>query len=126
MQYAGFWKRFVAIFIDSILLGIVNGIVGSVISHQIITTIVVIVVGAGYFIYLESSEKQATLGKMVMKIKVVSLEGNRIGPETAAIRYLGRILSSAILLIGYFMAGFTEKKQALHDIIAKTLVVNAE
>lgn len=126
MQYAGFWKRFGAYIIDAIIIGAANGVITTVVSNSIVTAITGIVISAGYFIYLESSEKQATVGKMVLGMKVVDMDGNRIAPEKAAIRYLGKILSAVILLIGYFMAGFTEKKQALHDILAKTLVVNAD
>jgi uncharacterized RDD family membrane protein YckC len=50
------------------------------------------------------------------------MEGNKISFGRATGRYFGKLLSAFILLIGYIMAGFTEKKQALHDIIAGTLV----
>ena len=79
-----------------------------------------------YFAYLESSEKQATVGKMVLGLKVTDLNGQRISFARAAGRFLGKFLSSMILGIGYIMAGFTEKKQGLHDMIAGTLVVRTK
>ncbi|MCY7409592.1 MAG: RDD family protein, partial [Chitinophagales bacterium] len=76
-----------------------------------------------YYAFMESSTKQATLGKMALNIKVTDMQGNRITFLNATGRYFGKIISSLIMGIGYIMAGFTEKKQALHDIVAGTLVV---
>lgn len=78
-----------------------------------------------YFVLMESSEKQATLGKIAMGLKVTDLNGNRITPTAAIIRFVGRIVSGMIMLIGYIMAAFTAKKQALHDMIASTLVLKS-
>lgn len=72
---------------------------------------------------MESSAKQATLGKMALGIVVTDLEGARIGFGRATGRYFAKILSGLILGIGFLMAAFTERKQGLHDIIAGTLVV---
>ena len=72
---------------------------------------------------MESSPKQATLGKMALSIVVTDLEGKRISFGKATGRYWGKIISGLILCIGYFMAGFTEKKQAFHDMMAGCLVV---
>lgn len=79
-----------------------------------------------YYALMESSVKQATLGKMALGIKVVDYSGNRISFGKASGRYFGKILSGMIMGIGYIMAGFTEKKQALHDMLAGCLVVNAQ
>lgn len=76
-----------------------------------------------YFALMESSKKQATLGKMALGIKVTDLQGNRISFGRATGRYFGKILSGLILNIGYIMAAFTEKKQALHDMMANCLVI---
>jgi uncharacterized RDD family membrane protein YckC len=75
-----------------------------------------------YYTILESSEAQATLGKRAMNLIVADENGNRLSTQQALIRNLSRIVSGFICLIGYFMAFFTEKKQALHDMIAKTNV----
>jgi uncharacterized RDD family membrane protein YckC len=71
---------------------------------------------------MESSSKQATIGKLMLKIRVTNATGARIGFGRASGRYFAKFISGATLLIGYVMAGFTERKQALHDIIAGTLV----
>jgi uncharacterized RDD family membrane protein YckC len=76
-----------------------------------------------YFALQESSSAQATVGKRVMGLKVMSLAGQRIGFGQASGRFFSKIISGMILCIGYIMAGFTERKQALHDMIAGTLVV---
>ena len=77
-----------------------------------------------YFAIMESSDKQATLGKMALDIRVVNREGGRISFARATGRNFAKILSGMILMIGYLMAGFTARKQALHDMVAGCLVVN--
>jgi len=76
-----------------------------------------------YFTFMESSNMQATVGKMALGIIVTDANGAKLDFTKALIRNLCRILSNFTLLIGYIIAAFTEKKQALHDIIAGTLVV---
>jgi uncharacterized RDD family membrane protein YckC len=78
-----------------------------------------------YFSLMESSAKQATLGKIIMSIKVVDSDGKRISFGKASGRFFGKILSGLILGLGFIMAGFTERKQALHDILANCLVVDS-
>jgi uncharacterized RDD family membrane protein YckC len=76
-----------------------------------------------YFTFMESSKNQATLGKMAMGLIVTDINGGKLDFSKAFIRNLCKIISNLTMLIGYIMAGFTEKKQALHDMIASTLVV---
>lgn len=76
-----------------------------------------------YYALMESSKKQATLGKMALGLKVTDMQGNRITFGRATGRYFGKIISGLILNIGYIMAAFTEKKQALHDMMANCLVI---
>jgi hypothetical protein len=76
-----------------------------------------------YFALFESSKSQATPGKMAMGIKVVDDVGQRVGFGRATGRYFGKIVSGLILNIGYLLAGWTARKQALHDMMASTLVV---
>jgi len=144
--YAGFWRRVIAYFIDAIVLGIVMGIVfgilgaiagaalsggnsdnagGVIASLGAVLYVVLIVAVWLYFALMESSSKQATLGKMALSIKVTDLEGHRITFGKATGRFFGKIISGMILYIGYMMAGWTAKKQALHDMMAGTLVVRS-
>ena len=60
---------------------------------------------------------------MALGLKVTDLQGKRISFARATGRHFAKLLSGMILLIGYIMAGLTERKQALHDMIAGTLVV---
>jgi uncharacterized RDD family membrane protein YckC len=136
VSYGGFWRRFVAFVIDSFVMiaanafvgffiGIVAGIAG--LNENAIFLIsypISIVTNWLYYAILQSSPLEATLGKLALGMRVTDLNGNRISFARATGRYFAKLLSGAILLIGYIMAGFTEKKQALHDMLAGTLVVN--
>jgi uncharacterized RDD family membrane protein YckC len=76
-----------------------------------------------YYALLESSSKQATVGKMALALVVTDLQGRRISFGRATGRHFSKIISGAILMIGFIMAGVTARKQALHDMIAGTLVL---
>lgn len=134
--YAGFWKRFAAAFIDGIVLMIAGLVIGGALGYaygamagtaegsEFIGNIVGILLGWLYSALLESSSRQATLGKMALGIKVTDLGGNPISFDKASGRYFGKIISTLIVFIGYIMVAFTERKQGLHDIMAGCLVVN--
>lgn len=76
-----------------------------------------------YFAVLESSSWQATLGKRALGIIVTDERGERLTFGRATGRYWAKWLSYLTFLVGFAMAGFTRKKQALHDVLANTLVV---
>jgi uncharacterized RDD family membrane protein YckC len=141
-RYGGFWIRFVAVIIDwlivqavvapvSFILGATIGVAGAVVGMPGVgIRLVAIIVGgvlgvAAFWVYeaaMESSSRQATLGKMAFSLKVTDLAGQRISFARATGRHFAKFLSGLILCAGYIMAGFTERKQALHDMIAGTLV----
>lgn len=135
-QYVGFWTRFVAALFDGIILwifsiimrfvfGFFYGLVaGNGQDFESIAFILQVVIAWLYYASLESSEQQATIGKQALGIIVTDLEGNKISFARATGRYFAKWISTFILFIGYILAAFTQKKQALHDIIAATLVVN--
>src|SRR6266436_442581 len=76
-----------------------------------------------YYAYFESPEWQGTVGKKVMNLAVTDPEGNRVTFGRASGRYFARFITKLIPLgIGFILAGITEKKQALHDMIASCLV----
>jgi uncharacterized RDD family membrane protein YckC len=77
-----------------------------------------------YFAMLESSHWQATIGKRIMGIKVTTLEGGRIAFFQGLGRFMGKIASVSFCFLGLFIQPFTAKKQALHDLLAETLVVD--
>jgi uncharacterized RDD family membrane protein YckC len=140
VQYPSFWLRFCGYFLDYLLTwavsqglqfavvtavsrtagtGSQNAIIGAGLSASVAS----IVLSWLYEALMESSSYQATLGKLAVGIKVCDMYGRRISFARATGRHFGKILSGLILLIGYIMAAFTERKQALHDIMAGTLVV---
>jgi len=82
-----------------------------------------LVIGWIYSAGLESSVKQATLGKMALGMRVTDLAGRRISFGRATGRHFAKILSVLILGIGFLMVAFSEKKQGLHDKVAETLVM---
>ncbi len=132
--YAGFWKRFLAILCDSIVLGAIMFAIGFVVvilvphgfAAQALLAILFLLAWLLYPALMESSKHQATVGKMLVGIKVTSMNGGRISFARALGRNAGKVVSQTILFIGYLMAAFTEKKQALHDIMAQTLVVTVK
>jgi uncharacterized RDD family membrane protein YckC len=142
--YAGFWLRAVALLIDATLVYIVvvgaEALVGYLSGQNLglrsemsrkapfgpgfalrlsISTAIHWLYWAG----LESSAFQATLGKMALGLKVTDLNGDPISFARATGRYFAKFISALILCIGFMMAGWTAKKQALHDLMAGTLVV---
>jgi uncharacterized RDD family membrane protein YckC len=99
------------------------GMFASIMAAASATSIVFAVLVILYYSFMESSKYQATIGKLVLGLKVTDESGGKLDFIKALVRNLCKIVSSMILMIGYIIAGFTAKKQALHDIIAKTLVV---
>ena len=121
--YGGFWLRFVAAFIDGLILFVPQYFITVAAGPGTATNGLTLVISWLYFALMESSAWQGTLGKKALGLRVTDTDGNRIGFGRATGRYFGKIVSAIILFVGYIMAAFTAKKQALHDIMASTLVV---
>jgi uncharacterized RDD family membrane protein YckC len=140
-EYAGFWQRVLARIIDSFVLGIASlplfaifGIKLSIKKHffsfdddlaqnEIWFSFTDIIIDWLYFSILESSKLQATVGKLALGLQVVDDEGYRMSFGLATARYVCKIVSTLTFGIGYLMVVWTQKKQALHDKIASTLVI---
>src|SRR3989344_943490 len=146
-QYAGFWIRLVAALIDGIILGIISGIVqavfGGVFGVALLTGpqepspatagLFVGIFGALFFIIVAidivyyvglTATYGATVGKMILGLKVVDTSGQKIGFGKAALReIIGKWISGLVFGLGYLWAAFDEKKQGWHDKIAGTYVV---
>jgi uncharacterized RDD family membrane protein YckC len=139
--FAGFWLRAVACLIDTIfivalfllgasffpstfekLLPLTPVSLTDMPQPAPIVIVLLISLGCLYYTLFEASNWQATPGKRILRLYVTDLNGKRITFGRALIRNLARQISG-ILFIGYVIAGFTEKKQALHDIIASCLVL---
>jgi len=76
-----------------------------------------------YFAVMESSPWQATLGEKLLGLYVTDLHGQRLTLSRATGRTVAKYLSSITMGVGYLLCGFTERKQALHDVVAKCLVL---
>jgi len=123
-NYAGFWARFAAMIIDFVVIAAASAMFTAG------------TLGVGWFsafvlpwIYeavMLSSAKQATLGKMALGIAVTDVGGGRISFARATGRHFAKWVSGLLIGIGFLMAAFTEKKQALHDMMAETLVINRQ
>lgn len=122
--YSGFFRRFVAsiidIFVVILFIVFVQFILG--IMDGLFFDIFIFIIVWGYFAVQESSTRKGTVGKQAMNLIVTDLDGNKITFTQATTRFFGKFLAAAPFFAGFLLIFFTEKKQALHDIIAKTLV----
>ena len=147
--YANFWRRVAAFMIDNIVLAVPMWLLtGLFVMYRmpqmmqaqteaeiaaqmpaffvfvILSNILFFVLFILYTGLMESSSKQATLGKMALGIKVVDRNGQRLSFWHAVGRNLGKVVSYFIMYFGFLMAAFTRRRQGLHDIMASTFVVN--
>jgi uncharacterized RDD family membrane protein YckC len=149
MKPAGFWIRFLAYIIDSLIVGIPMFIIqmilfvaivgesysdylmgklndptlaNSILIFSIISFIISLAVEVSYFGLLTASDLQGTIGKKLLGLKVVNEKGEKVSKGQAIGRYFAYLLSALILYIGFIMIAFG-KKQGLHDKICKTYVV---
>ncbi len=143
-SWGGFWIRVLAYIIDAMILQFASSILSAVVVAVVLagagvgageeaTVAVLVAVYAIavlgnwlYFALMESSHWQGTVGKQALKLVVTDLNGERIGFGRATGRYFAKILSAMIFLFGFFMVGWTQRKQGLHDMIAGTLVYRAD
>lgn len=146
LLHAGFWRRFAAYVIDMLIVG-----AAAFVLYMLLVFVVIVPAAASgghhvneaafggsflllwlavivgqwlYFALCESSSWQATPGKLALNLCVTDMYGRRIGFGQATGRYFGKILSGFIFDIGFMMAGWTARKQALHDLMASCCVVN--
>ena len=132
MQYQGVSIGFIALLIDSIILALLIGAVGSILGFSVFSEnagsgfgILAFIIFLAYFTYLEGSRGQ-TIGKMIVKIKVVREDGGKIDVTQAFTRTILRIIDGLLAyLIGAILIWRSDKKQRLGDNIAKTVVVKA-
>lgn len=131
-HYAGFWKRVLAALIDTLILWIPCSVFQWTLgdrftpeTYAVIDFIQITCIWAVYYGLLESSPKAATLGKQIVGLRVCDFNGNPLSFTRAATRFLMGIIASLPLGIGIFMVGWTEKKQGLHDMICKCLVIRS-
>lgn len=136
-DYANFGLRLGAYLIDMVIFTIIQYLVTLGILYVLIeffkvrkdeaitfwAIVIYIYLAYRYFIKPEASSWQGTIGKKMIGIKVTDLNGKRISEANAVGRYFGKLLSTLIVFIGWLMPLWTDKKQALHDMVASTLVI---
>ena len=135
IQYAGFWDRFAALVADIVVLVLLGLSVGFILAFvrtamgfepvwsDNADRVIGFVIGWFYFARMEASRFQATLGKLGVGILVVDAEGGRVSFQKASWRYVTKLISWVIFLLGFIVAAFTPRKQAFHDFAANTIVV---
>lgn len=138
LQYAGFWVRFVAKLIDSMIVVVAGGIISYVfglifpnLPEQIFSplaslkgghSLIELLVGVGYSTFFVG-RFAATPGKMALGLKIITPTGGKITYQRAFARYWGEMVSALILGVGYLLVIWDEEKRALHDRICGTRVV---
>ena len=133
MIYSSLFRRLAAFTIDAVVfIGFIFciGLLSSIAGSSLVLPMLGFWLFGGlfvsawlYFALFESSHFQATIGKKLLGLKVVDLQGNRITFWRASARYFSKLLSRLTLMIGFLMIAFTKKKQALHDKVARTLII---
>jgi uncharacterized RDD family membrane protein YckC len=119
---AGFWRRFAAAFIDGIILGVIGLALGAALKGG--GSVISLLIGIAYFVYLEGGESGQTVGKKAMGIRVISFDtGGPIGYGRAFIRYIGRFVSAIVIYLGYLWMLWDSEKQCWHDKFASDVVV---
>lgn len=142
--YAGFWERFAAMFVDSILVSVVLTPVVWVVMFLValvgsnrpdspaflvliaLSFFLVFFLAATYYAVMESGERGATFGKRWLKLRVVDSQGERISKVRGYGRYVAHLVSYLTFYIGFLIQPFTARKQALHDMASGTLVVKTD
>jgi len=148
LEYAGFWRRMVAMLIDIFALAVIcsliilvstpfrwigfEGLWGSTdvlnepvwraVPYVIAGNVISLLVSVSYFVGFWIWRGQ-TPGKMLLGIKVVRQDGSRLNIGTALLRCLGYVVSTAVVFIGFIWIAFDSRKQGFHDNMAETYVV---
>jgi uncharacterized RDD family membrane protein YckC len=152
VDYAGFWLRFLAYLIDNVVMGLgfiliviplvfLTGLgaflrdvhpnedmndagIFALMGFLFLAATAMLLFTWLYHALMESSEWQATLGKKALGLVVTDMAGQRVSFGRSTGRHFAKIITNMVpAFIGYIMAGFTEKRQALHDMMAGCLVL---
>jgi uncharacterized RDD family membrane protein YckC len=128
-KYASFGDRFIAAFIDGLILTVGSWIITfsfHALGLGFISMMINICGAAVYEMYFLTRPEQATPGKKMMKLTVQMEDRSVLIMRAILVRHFCKYLSAMILFVGYLLALFTSKKQTLHDLIAKTVVLSTK
>jgi uncharacterized RDD family membrane protein YckC len=128
LQPAGFWLRFVALVVDSALMMILLGVmmIGAAgVSEDLVAPAywLWVLISFLYWPVLESTARRGTVGKMLLGLVVADIDGGKLPFLRSLLRNLAKIISAIPFYIGFLLAAFTDRKQALHDLITKAVVL---
>lgn len=147
MNFGGFWRRAIATMIDALLIVLASTLLlvplltvlglreelppnqtrsaffSFLLAAYSMTTLAIVIMTWLYYAIMESGRRKATVGKLLMNLRVATMNGDPLTFATASARFFGKIISAALLGAGFIMQPFTPRKQALHDIIAGTVVL---
>ncbi|MCX6351185.1 MAG: RDD family protein [Bacteroidetes bacterium] len=137
LVYDTFGRRFFALVIDCLVLVIPYSVLATVLGMPIfgiynnafpgfswvIYYMARVVVAWLYFALLESSDRNGTIGKIAVDLKVVTLTEETASFDRASLRFFAKLFSAFILFVGFLMARWTDKKQTLHDLVCGTVVI---
>lgn len=124
-ELADIGTRFIALVIDSIILGIIGGIFGAS-GNAGLGGVISFLIGAGYQWYFLTQQNGQTPGKMLMNIRVIKTDGTPISDAEAVLRFIGYYINSVVIMLGWIWAFFDDNNQGWHDKIAKTYVVKVQ
>lgn len=150
VRYAGFWRRFVAALIDGIVVGPIWFVLSGIYDFAAITLLestafapdgaalaralwlssagrwlLLALVVFLYFVLMESTTRGASLGKMLLRIRVARADGTRTGLGRSLVRTALKPVSALPLMLGFIIAGWNREKRALHDLLSGCVVVRS-
>lgn len=125
-ELASIGERALALVIDSMIVSFVGGIIGVGGNALWGGGVIGFILGAGYQWYFLTQQSGQTPGKMLMNIRVIKTNGTPISDTAAVLRYIGYLINSPILMLGWIWALFDSKNQGWHDKIAATYVVKVQ
>ena len=126
-MYASVWKRFFAFLIDAAVFAVLFWVLAQTMNNASVSLVLLVIIWL-YYALLESSPLQASLGKIIMGIKVVDRRGRRLTFWQATERIFSKLVTNVTFYFGFFIAAFDKKKRTLHDRISHSAVIakNAE
>jgi len=124
---AGFWIRVLAFIIDSVILYVINLIVGVVLNPSATgRSGIQTLLGIIYFTYFWSASSLwpgQTVGDKFLNLRIIKTDGSDLSIVQAFIRYVGLVISFIVIFIGVIWVAFDPNKQGWADKIAGTYVV---